>query len=316
MAVIIPAAAWAESLGSLVIVTQAPDAVVTDSDPPPVNPDDVSDNPLGALTDVFRGPDSFSLLLIGTDSYGSQISGRSDSMILCKLNRKTGKVMIVSFMRDLYVAIPGRGSTRLNAAFVYGGAALLRETLSNQFGVAADAFIAVNFTVMVDLMDRLGGVDVTITRAEMTQINYWARVYYRRSGLNTSAYGPLNTYGDVHLDGAQALAFSRIRNIDSDYQRTRRQRDVVAAAFSRATELNAAQLALLVAENIGKVKTDITLADALDLLPLLLSARGWEVETFRIPADRAYASRTISGMAVLVPDLKKNRDLLRDFLGE
>lgn len=276
----------------------------------PVPPDS-----LGALEDVEEVR-SFTLLLIGVDSYFDKISGRSDSMILCRLDRNEGKIKIVSFMRDLYVRIPGRGNNRLNAAFVFGGQKLLRETLFNQFGVTADAYIAVNFTLMKEMVDQLGGVDITITKAEMTQINYWSRVYYARSRLNSASYVPLNEYGLVHLRGDQALAFSRIRNIDSDYQRTRRQRDVIAALFTKAAAMSNGELVNLVINNIGRVQTDIALGQALELLPLLTGMRRWEIETLRIPADKCFSSRTISGMAVLVPDLKKNQNVLKSFLGD
>jgi len=295
----------ADSIGAFMEIPVAPDL-------PTLSPE--STLPPAVLEDVHTEAESFTLLLIGVDSYFEKISGRSDSMLLCRLDGAEGKVKIVSFMRDLYVRIPGRGSNRLNAAFVYGGAKLLRETLYQQFGVTADAYVAVNFTIMKEMVDKMGGVDITITKAEMSQINYWARVYYARSRLSSSLYEPLNAYGEVHLRGDQALAFSRIRKIDSDYQRTRRQRDVIAALFTKAAAMPPAGLMALVMENIGRVQTDISLSQALELLPLLAGARRWEIETLRIPADRCFSSRMISGMSVLVPDLKKNQNILRTFL--
>lgn len=314
--------AGAEPIGSLVELTPEPTEILMeeleDPDDPYANdviiPDDEDEQAesLGALQDIEQGPEIFSLLLIGTDGYSNKINGRSDSMMLCRLNSQTKKIQIVSFMRDLFVKIPGKGKTRLNAAFVYGGAALLEETLYTNFGVSADAYVAVNFAIMKDLVDQLGGVDIKVTKSEMNQINRWMADYYRRSGKKAS-YQKLKEYGDVHLDGDQALAFSRIRNIDSDYERTRRQRDVIAGVFKTAMSRSKLDLLGLVMNNIGKVQTDVTLDDALALAPLVLDAKDWEIETFRIPAEKTYSSENISGMSVLVPNLDKNRAALEKF---
>ena len=303
--------AEADELGSFVDIMPEDDPYINDVIIPEENPQ----NPVGALENVSDGPDVFSLLLIGTDGYSSKINGRSDSMMLVRLNRGTGEIKIASFMRDLYVSIPGKGKTRLNAAFVYGGADLLRETLFNNFGVSADAYIAVNFAIMKELVDDLGGVDVTITKSEMNQINKWMADYYKQA-RKRAAYTKLKESGDVHLDGDQALAFSRIRNIDSDYERTRRQRDVIQAVFKKVMTLNKLEIAALVVGSIGKVQTDITVDDALKLAPLVLSVDRWDMATLRIPADKCYSSEMISGMAVLVPNLQKNKEQLELFFGE
>ncbi len=306
--------AGAEELGSLVDV---PNEIVEEDEyiNDVIIEDNSEDNPIGKLENVSDGPDVFNLLLIGTDGYSSQINGRSDSMMLVRLNRKDGTIKIASFMRDLFVKIPGKGKTRLNAAFVYGGADLLKETLYNNFGVTADAYVAVNFAIMKELVDEIGGVDLTITKSEMNQINKWMQDYYKNS-RKKATYTKITEYGQVHLDGDQALAFSRIRAIDSDYERTRRQRDVIQAAFTKVMGMDKMRIAALVMGNLGKVKTDLDLEDAMKLAPLVLSVDNWEMSTLRIPADNCFTSETISGMAVLVPNLEKNKVKLEAFFGD
>lgn len=300
MMMFIIVSACAQTLGALEEVTPAENIETLQSiDQPSL------ENPLGMLEALEKAPELIHLLLIGTDGYADQINGRSDAMMLVRIDSRTHKIKIVSFMRDLFVKIPGKGRTRLNAAFVYGGAALLEETLFNNFGVTADIYIAVNFTIMKELVDTLGGVDLSITKAEMNQINKWMKNYYQKARLKAT-YTKLTDYGDVHLDGDQALAFSRIRNIDSDYERTRRQRDVISAIFKAVSKKNAMELLSLVTSNINKVETNIGLDDALKLAPVLLSGGDWTFETLRIPADKCYTSETISGMSVLVPKLEKN----------
>ncbi|MEG2252665.1 MAG: LCP family protein, partial [Clostridia bacterium] len=92
---------------------------------------------------------TFNLLLVGTDSYQPDTP-------------ETGDIRLVSFLRDLYVPIPNHGKTRLNAAYFYGGAELLTATLQNNFGVRVDRTMAVNFSLMADLIDQIGGVDVEV----------------------------------------------------------------------------------------------------------------------------------------------------------
>ena len=88
---------------------------------------------------------TYSLLLIGVDTDGQGLSGRSDTMVLAVLNTRNRSVKLVSFMRDLFVHIPGRGNNRLNAAHVYGGPDLLVRTLETEFKVKVDGYLAVDF---------------------------------------------------------------------------------------------------------------------------------------------------------------------------
>ena len=104
----------------------------------------------------------YNLLLLGIDNPGSAITGRSDTMLLASLNARTGTLKLISFMRDTYVAIPHHGHNKLNAAYAYGGAELLLETLEASFGVQVDGYVAVNYQLMADLVDAIGGVDYDV----------------------------------------------------------------------------------------------------------------------------------------------------------
>ena len=180
------------------------------------------------LADATR----FRLLLIGTDAYDPDDAGRSDTMVLLQVQPATGEIRLVSFLRDLYVAVPGHGHTRLNAAYVYGGASLLLRTLKQSFGVTADRTLAVNFSRMAELIDRIGGVTVEVSEKERRQLNSILKYY------NTQVGDPrgdqlLGASGSQTLTGKQALCYSRIRKMDSDFARTGRQRKVLEAIFAR-----------------------------------------------------------------------------------
>lgn len=104
-----------------------------------------------------------SILLIGQDKREGESRQRSDSMILATLDKDQGTVSLTSFMRDLYVAIPGYSTTRINAAYAYGGMDLLDQTLEENFGVKIDGNVEVDFEVFQVLVDKVGGIDLELT---------------------------------------------------------------------------------------------------------------------------------------------------------
>lgn len=257
--------------------------------------------------------DPFHLLLIGTDEPNREGAARSDVMVLVQLRPQTGEVRLLSFLRDLYVQVPGAGRTRLNAAYYYGGAPLLRQTLENAFGVTIDAHIAVDFALMADLIDQVGGVEVDVTEAERKQLNDILIRYNKSRGI---AYdnGVLAHAGPQTLMGRQALSFSRIRQIDSDFKRTDRQQQVLGGLVQKLRGFSASKLLWLAARNLPRLRTDLTMAHLAPLMPLLRHGRDLTLHSARVPFDGAFTEQTINGMMVLVPNLEANKAAVRRFL--
>ena len=270
---------------------------------------------LPLLSARAEAQDTFNLLLIGFDSYDPEEPGRSDSMILAQITPQTGDIKLVSFLRDLYVPIPGHGSTRLNAAYYYGGAELLKQTLQNSFGVRVDRSMAVNFSLMVELIDQLGGVQVDVTDKELKQLNSILKFYNKKMGV-AEKDGLLEQSGTQNLTGKQALSFSRIRKIDSDFQRTSRQHLVLLGIMRKLTTLDFNALTALAAQNITKVETDIQLSDVSSLLQLLMNASNLRMRSVHVPFDGTYADATVNGMMVLNANLSRNAELISQFLAE
>lgn len=247
---------------------------------------------------IGQEDDILNVLLIGQDRRPGEGRARSDAMILCSVNKTDGTIYLISFLRDLYVAIPeGYSDNRLNAAYALGGFRLLDAALEQNFGIRVDANIEVDFSGFESAVDLLGGVDVSLTEAEADYLGLWP-------GMN-------------HMDGAQALAYSRIRYLDSDFGRTNRQRNVLTAMIAQLRNVDLASAKALVDELFPLVTTDMTNMQILDymtwLLPMLSSA---EVRALHIPADETYYYATIRGMSVLVPDLEANQALLLEALGQ
>ena len=254
----------------------------------------------------------YTLLLIGSDAYSGDGRGRSDTTILVQVDAESKTIRMASFLRDMYVRIPGKGSNRINASYIWGGAELLLKTLETNFGVTADAWAEVNFERLVQVIDAIGGVEVEVTEAERTQVNSILRFYNEKTG-SPQEDQLLMESGLVTLTGKQALCFSRIRKIDFDFQRTARQRKVLEAAFHKVTQLSLAEISLLVLENLDAVSTNLTLSDALELIPLALRCKNASFEIMTIPVSGAYQYTTVNDMAVIRPDLKKNQQALREF---
>lgn len=183
----------------------------------------------------------YNLLLLGIDNPGSAITGRSDTMLLASLNARTGTLKLISFMRDTYVAIPHHGHNKLNAAYAYGGAELLLETLEASFGVQVDGYVAVNYQLMADLVDAIGGVELTVTKDEMKKLNGILEYYNRQREADRSEQ-LLTEYGDLRLTGLQTMSYARIRKLDSDFVRVERQQRVVQAIYRQLGTLDLMQL--------------------------------------------------------------------------
>jgi len=249
------------------------------------------------------------LLLIGVDSTSPDRAGRSDTMMLVRVDIENNDIRLASFLRDLYVPIPGHGRTRLNAAYFYGGEALLKETLKQNFGVEIDRTVTVHYRVLADLVDQLGGVEIDVTEAERKHLNKLLADY---AGTVPDVEYP----GLQRLSGLQALTYSRIRKIDSDFQRTSRQQTVIAAMLKEMSGMGKWPLFKLAVANMSKVQTDFTLGDLYRLAPMMGKLDELTITTAHVPFENTYTDETINGMMILKPNLDKNKALLSAFLNE
>lgn len=239
------------------------------------------------------------ILLVGQDRLEGEGRTRSDSMILCTFNKRTRELILTSFLRDLYVEIPGYGSNRINAAYAYGGMELLEQTLEQNFGVCIDGTVEVDFSGFSQIVDRLGGVDIELREDEAALIT-------EETCIPTSA-------GMQHLCGDQALNYVRIRKLDADgdFSRTSRQRKLMNALMDSYRDAKLSTVLLLMNDVIPMISTDLGAGEimgyALELFPMLSSA---SIQQQHIPANGYFRNQNIDGMAVLVPDLEASRELL------
>ena len=263
--------------------------------------------PLQASPDRIGGPgsDLLNILLIGQDGREGEAQARSDSMILCTYNKRTRELTMTSFLRDLYVPIPGHGSNRINAAYSFGGTSLLKKTIAENFAVHIDGSIEVDFTHFSGIIDQLGGVMIDLRQDEADVINHQT--------------GSELTEGTQWLDGFQALTYARIRSldIDGDFSRTNRQRKVIQALVDSLRGTHFQDLTPVIGKILPMITTDLNrgqlLLYALEVLPQLSEM---DIRSQRIPADGTFSDKTVDGMSVLAADLAEQRQYLRSTLLE
>lgn len=257
---------------------------------------------------IFSGKNVVNILLVGQDKRGGDEPQRTDAMILCTINKATKTLTMTSFMRDMWVYIPDYYNQRINLPYQLGGFELLNDTLEYNFGVAADYNIEIDFSGFMKAIDIIGGVEIELTSAEAKYLN-------KRGNWGVEAnQGWELTEGVNLLTGSQALAYSRIRQIGTDFGRTNRQRTVLTALIEKAKTLSATELYGLAKEIIPLLRTDMTNPQMfgliLDMIPMLSDL---QIVSQRIPMDGEYSFATKNGADVIVLD-KKNLEANKQLL--
>lgn len=265
------------------------------------NADDVVLETAGEMLSTSKNV--VNILLIGADYQSGDIA-RSDSMILCTFNKTKNTITMTSFMRDMYVQIPGYYKNRINASYYIGGMNLLQKTLEYNFGVEVNGVVEVDFSQFEKLVDLLGGVEIELNYQEAEFINL-------KSGSKLTA-------GTHNLTGVQALWYSRNRgDARGDFNRTNRQRIVLSKIIEKYRSSSMAELLAMMDDILPMVTTDMDKNDILghvtSLFPMLVNA---EIITQQIPAEGGYYMTKIDGKSVLVPDISYNIDILKESITE
>ncbi len=238
--------------------------------------------------------------LLGIDTeQGSQ--GRADAILLASIDRENNAVKLCSIARDTKVNIPDYGAHKLNAAYAYGGGSLMLRTLNENFQLQADKYIAVNFSEMADIIDQLGGVEVDISDGELAYMGSLA------DGLSAGT--------QVHLNGAQAVAYSRIRHLDNDDMRTSRQREVLSSLLEHVRGMDTDTYPDVLDKLTRACTTNLSQADLTALLAQF-APQNVTLSQYAIPSVNTKAEgKTIDGAWFYVYDTQKAGKEIRSFLG-
>ena len=289
------------------ILNATDETVDPDYTGPQMNQEDVELGVAGAV--IGKEENIVNILLIGAD-YQQTDHPRSDTTILVTVNKETGTLTMTSFMRDLYVKIPGYSKNKLNAAYSLGGMNLLEETLYENFGVVADGIVEVDFMQFEKIIDLLGGIDLELSSQEASWIN--------------NKCGSSLQEGKQHLNGREAMWYSRNRtsNGGGDYNRTNRQRTVLITLIETYKSAKLTTILGMLDDILPMITTNMskeTIVNyVLELFPLLMDA---EILSQRIPIGDGADLKTghlmtkVDEISVLLPNIELNVQYLLDTIG-
>lgn len=263
---------------------------------------------------IILGKNIINILLVGQDRRQGEPRMHSDSMILCTINTTTKTLTMTSFMRDMWVYIPDHYNERINVPYMVGGFDLLNKTLDYNFGVKADYNVEIDFASFVNAVNLIGGLDIELTGQEARYLNRRGNWDYE------SNTGWQLVEGVNHMNGSQVFAYSRIREIGDDFERTNRQRKVLNVLMEKAKTLKTTELYELVKSITPMLTTDMTnkqiISLVADVVPMLTDLK---VVSQRIPMDGEYSFANKGGASVIAlseSNMKANIALLTEAMRE
>lgn len=254
---------------------------------------------------IMEDKDVFNILLIGSDSRDSKVRGRSDAMMILSINKKKKAIILTSLLRDIYLNIPGRTGNRLNAAYALGGPKLLMETIEHNFRIKIERYISVDFLAFIDIIDAIGGVTIEVSEKELPFMN--SHISEINGILREDKKKDLLTSpGECLLNGKQALGYSRIRYIGTDFARTARQRKVMEQIFEKTKKSGINKLINLLNIILPKVTTNLKEKEIISHIFKLPDYLKYEFVQWSIPVNGSFENAKIRKMDVLIIDFKEN----------
>ena len=228
----------------------------------------------------------FNIALIGSQD------GNTDTMIIATLNTVDKSLTLTSLLRDIYVDIPGHQSAKLNSTFHLGGADLFYNTIKQNFGLTLDGYLLVDYKAFEYIIDRIDGVEVTLTKEEANYLNT-TNYISKKENRNVSV-------GTQILNGNQALGYSRIRkkptgeNEHDDFGRTSRQRVILQQVYKNVKGRNLVSIVGIMNDVMknANIKTDITKEEFSFYLSKAVDLKMDAPKTHRIPSNGTYLNES------------------------
>lgn len=310
---------------------------------------------LGIDADAVMDDSITNIALFGVDSRNDTFSGESDMIAVLTVDNKHGKLKLTSIMRNSRVPVEGNTlsgeylnwDTKINTAYYYGGPELAIRTLNQNYGLDITDYVTVNFSNMAAIVDAFDGVDVTLTAEEVREINknLWSlsqdvisqQEKDREKGDGEYTYpavkredfipdgnGELNvdsgyyTGGTFHLNGNQAVAYSRIRDVGDDSARVDRQHTIFRCLVEQVSDIARTDYPDLIQNLMTYCETSLDLSSIVRLTPILTN--DFTVETIRVP-DAAYETdlfdgRADDGIYYLIYDVQTASQRINSFILE
>lgn len=263
--------------------------------------------------EMLQDEDVFNILLLGTDERTEKFNtnARADSIMILSLNKKAQTIKLVSLQRGMgFPILEGdyKGEYDwLTHLFRYGGADLMLKSVREVLNVDVEYYVRVNFNTFAQLIDSVGGIDVELTAAEAAGLNGEVRTNARTKVKVTE--------GLNHLDGYDALQYSRLRYIDSDWKRVQRQRNVIQSVVTAAKGMSLLEINDMLDTVLPLIQTNLTSGDILGLISYAPAILGNKFEQMTIPAKGTYGTMTgLGGRTLYAVDFQTNSQILHEFL--
>lgn len=237
-----------------------------------------------AFNYVTKQTGYYTVAVFGVDSRDGNVGegALSDVNMIVNVNRETGDVQLVSIYRDMYSMIDDDGTFhKFNQAYANGGPEEAMKTLNRNLDLELKDYITVNWKAVIDAINILGGVDLEVTDAEFKYLNSFITKTVEATGVGSYQ---LEHAGMNHLDGVQAVAYARLRLMDTDFNRTERQRKVVSLAFDKAKKANFSTLYSILTAVLPQTSTNVGIDD---LIPFARDISKYHLsETTGFPFDK------------------------------
>ena len=275
---------------------------------------DKSDDALGIPFSDKINNKVTNIAIFGLDKRKGETVGRSDAIMIASFDGIHKEIKIVSILRDTRLLIDGHGQDKLGHAYSYGGPNLAVKTLNKNFNLDIRDYIALNFSQMIHIVDAFGGIDVKISRSQVNEINgvINSTPEYRKS----PRLQPFKEdYKVVHLNGAQALSYARIRKKDDEHHRATRQQVVLNLLFEKLVNISPSAFPGLLRRLIPFTETSLELRDILSFVPFALKGKR-KLKRDIIPHidDPELKYGILNGVWYWRYDLKKYSEILHNFI--
>ena len=253
----------------------------------------------------------WNIAVFGVDSRDGNLGkgALADVDLICSINKETGEIKLVSVFRDTYLKIDDNDTYfKMNEAYFKGGPKQALSTLNTNLDLDIDDYVTFNWKAVADTINILGGIDLEISDSEFKYINSFITETVESTGV---ASVHLASAGMNHLDGVQAVAYARLRLMDTDFNRTARQRKVITLAMEKARNADFAVLNNILVTVFPQVSTNLGIDD---MIPLAKNVKKYHIgETSGFPF--AHAETKINKRDSVIPlTLESNVIQLHEFL--
>ncbi len=285
---------------------------------------EITEKPEELGFDEVKDDRVINMALFGVDTRKpDSFKGLSDSIMILSVNTATKKIKLISVMRDSLVPIEKNGNityNKINSAYSTGGPELALKTINTIFDLDISEYVTVNFFKLADIIDAVGGVEVTLTQREILYVNAGVGEAYNAMGIPFDKADKVTSAGKQHLNGIQAVAYARIRytanseGTANDYGRTDRQRLVMKELYKKVKVMSKSQYLKLIKPILSSCETSLSYSDVIDAVLNVLSANSSFGE-MRVPEYSYLMASPNAGVgSVVYYDLEFAAELIHSFI--